>query len=113
LNDTHVSFVSKIEKEIERTIFWNCLDIQRGLLAVLDSIKENDLHGAFLKHGKPNGLAVYLPKETILKEITAKIKLSQHFYFDLVQELSNRTFYWHIGFWWNDQITWILSVLVC
>jgi hypothetical protein len=28
--------------------------------------------------------------EKILKEMAAKIKLSQHFFFDLVQELSNK-----------------------
>jgi hypothetical protein len=41
-----------------------------------------------LKHGK-NNVDVCIPKETILKEMAAKIKLSQHFFFDLVQELSN------------------------
>jgi hypothetical protein len=40
-----------------------------------------------LKHGKNDGIAVYVPKETILKEMAAKIKLSQHFFFDLVWEL--------------------------
>jgi hypothetical protein len=44
-----------------------------------------------LKSGKNDSIAVrvYVPKETILKEMTAKIKLSQHFFFDLVQELSD------------------------
>jgi hypothetical protein len=40
-----------------------------------------------LKHGKNDGIAVYVPKETILKEMATKIKLSWHFFFDLVQEL--------------------------
>jgi hypothetical protein len=48
-------------------------DIQRELQAVLYSIKENDFHGA-LKCGKNDGIAVYVPKETILKEVTAKIE---------------------------------------
>jgi hypothetical protein len=38
-----------------------------------------------LKRGKNDRIAVYVPKETISKEIVAKIcKLSQHFFFDLV-----------------------------
>jgi hypothetical protein len=32
-----------------------------------------------LKGGKNNGIAVYVHKESILKEMVAKIKLSQHF----------------------------------
>jgi hypothetical protein len=44
-----------------------------------------------LKHGKNGGIAVYVPKETIMKEMAAKIKLSKHFFFALVWELSNRT----------------------
>jgi hypothetical protein len=65
-------------------------DIQREFQAVLDSIKENDFHGD-LKHRKNDGIAVYISKETILKEMAAKIKLSQHFFFQLVQELSDKT----------------------
>jgi hypothetical protein len=42
-----------------------------------------------LKRGKNDGIAVYVPKETILKEMAAKIELSQRFFFDLVRELSN------------------------
>jgi hypothetical protein len=42
-----------------------------------------------LKRGKNDGIAVYVPKKTILKEMAAKIKLSQYFFFDLVQELSD------------------------
>jgi hypothetical protein len=33
---------------------------------------ENDLH-ATLKRGRKDGIAVYVPKETILKEMAAKI----------------------------------------
>jgi 3-methyladenine DNA glycosylase AlkD len=46
-----------------------------------------------LKHGKNDGIAVHVPKKTILKEMAAKIKLSQHFFLDLVRELSNSTSY--------------------
>jgi hypothetical protein len=48
-------------------------DIQSEPQAVLDSIKENDFHSVF-KCGKNDGIAVYVPKETILKEMAAKIQ---------------------------------------
>jgi hypothetical protein len=48
-------------------------DIRRELQAVLDSIKENYFHGVF-KHGNNNRIAVYVPKDSILKEMTAKIE---------------------------------------
>jgi hypothetical protein len=41
---------------------------------VLDSIKENDFHVAFEAwEKKKGGIAVYIPKETILKDVAAKI----------------------------------------
>jgi hypothetical protein len=40
-----------------------------------------------LKREKNDRITVYVPKETILKEMAAKIKLIQHFFFDLVWEL--------------------------
>jgi hypothetical protein len=40
-------------------------DIQRELEVVVDSIKENDFHGAFEGWEKNDGIAVYVPKETI------------------------------------------------
>jgi hypothetical protein len=46
-------------------------DIQRELQAVLDSIKKNDFHGAF-EVWENDGIAVYVPKKTILKEMAAK-----------------------------------------
>jgi hypothetical protein len=48
-------------------------DIQRESQAVLDSIKEN-YFTVLLKHGKNDGLAAYVPKETILKEMTVTIE---------------------------------------
>jgi hypothetical protein len=48
-------------------------DIQRESQAVLDSIKEITSM-VYLKPGKNDELAVYVPKETILKEMTAKIE---------------------------------------
>jgi hypothetical protein len=47
-----------------------------------------------LKGGKKDGIAVYVPKESIL-EMAAKTKLSQHFFFYLVGELSDSTSYIH------------------
>jgi hypothetical protein len=48
-------------------------DIQRESQAVLDSIKEHYFHGAF-EVWKNDAIAVYIPKETILKEMAAKIE---------------------------------------
>jgi hypothetical protein len=48
-------------------------DMQRECQAVLDSIKENYFH-VLLKLGKSEGTAVYIPKESILKEMAAKIE---------------------------------------
>jgi hypothetical protein len=48
-------------------------DIQRELQVVLDSIKENDFYSAF-KVWEKNGVTVYIPKETILKEMAVKIE---------------------------------------
>jgi hypothetical protein len=56
-------------------------DIQRELQAVLDSIKEMTSM-MLLKRGKNDGIAVYVPKETILM-----------FCFDLVWEISDSTSY--------------------
>jgi hypothetical protein len=53
--------------------FETVCDIQRESQAVLDSIQDNDFHGAF-KRGKKDGITVYVPKETILKEVAAKIE---------------------------------------
>jgi hypothetical protein len=48
-------------------------DIQSRSQAVLDSIKENDFHGIF-EVWKNDGIAVYVPRETILKAMAAKIE---------------------------------------
>jgi hypothetical protein len=42
-------------------------DIQRESQAVLDSYKANVFHGASEAWKKNDGIAVYVPKETILK----------------------------------------------
>jgi nitrogen fixation protein len=38
-----------------------------------------------LTRGKNDGIAVYIPKKINLKEMAAKIKLIQHFFFNLVR----------------------------
>jgi hypothetical protein len=44
----------------------------------------------FLKLGKIDGIAVYVPEETILKEMAAKIeKVKPSFFFEPVRELSD------------------------
>jgi hypothetical protein len=51
-------------------------DIQKESQVVLNSIKQNDFHGASEAGGekKNNRITVYIPKEIILKEMIAKIK---------------------------------------
>jgi hypothetical protein len=65
-------------------------DIQGESQAVLNSIRENDVHGAFEAWEK-DWIAVHVPEKAILKEMAAKIKFSQHFFFYLVWELSVST----------------------
>jgi hypothetical protein len=48
-------------------------DIQRESQVVLNSIKETDFHGAF-EEWKNDGIAVYVPKVTILKVMAAEIE---------------------------------------
>jgi hypothetical protein len=43
-----------------------------------------------LKRGENDGIAVYIPKETTLKEMAAKIEQVKPAFFDLVQELANK-----------------------
>jgi hypothetical protein len=50
-------------------------DIQRESPAALDSMKENDYHGASEAWGGGDyGIAVCVPNETILKEMADKIE---------------------------------------
>jgi hypothetical protein len=48
-------------------------DVQRESHAVLNSIKENYFRGDF-EAWQNDGIAVYVPKETILKDMAAKIE---------------------------------------
>jgi hypothetical protein len=62
------------------------------LQAVLDSIKENDFHGAF-EARKKTMASLYVLKENILKEMAAKIEEVKPVFFYLARELSNTTSY--------------------
>jgi hypothetical protein len=61
----------KLKMKLKARHFETVPDIQRELQVVLDGIKENDIHTVLLKCGKNDGIAVYVPKETILKEMAA------------------------------------------
>jgi hypothetical protein len=63
----------KLKMKLKGRRFETVFDIQRESQAVPDSIKENYFRGAF-EAWKNNGIAVYVPKKTILKEIAAKIE---------------------------------------
>jgi hypothetical protein len=63
----------KVKIKLKGQRFKTVSDIQRELQVVLDSIKENDFHDD-LKRGKKDGITVHVPKETILKEMAAKIE---------------------------------------
>jgi hypothetical protein len=70
----------KLKMKLKGQHFETVSDTQWESQALLDSIKENYFHGAF-EVWKNDGIAVYIPKETILKDMIAKIKLRQHFFF--------------------------------
>jgi hypothetical protein len=63
----------KLKMKLKGRCFEIVSDIQRESQVILDSSKKNDFHGAF-EAGKNDGIAVYIPKETILKEMAAKIE---------------------------------------
>jgi hypothetical protein len=67
-------------------------EIQRESQAVLDSIKGNDFHGAFEARKKRWDT---FPRRLFGRRWQPKFsKLSQHFFFNLVRELSDRTSYY-------------------
>jgi hypothetical protein len=59
--------------ELKGRRFETVSDIQRELKAVLNRMKGNDFHGAF-EAWKDDVMAIYVPKETLLKEMAAKIE---------------------------------------
>jgi hypothetical protein len=72
----------KLKMKLKGRRFEMVSDIQRESQAVLNGIEINDLHGAF-EAWKNDGITVYVLKETILKEMAAKI--------NLLRELSDST----------------------
>jgi hypothetical protein len=66
-----VGFVSQIENETERTTFEKCLT-SKGNRKWYSTAKMTST--VLLKRGKNDGIAVYIPKETTLKEMAAKIE---------------------------------------
>jgi hypothetical protein len=58
----------KLKLKLKVRRFETVSEIQRESQAVLESIKENDFHGAF-EAWKKDGIAVYVPKE-----MTARIE---------------------------------------
>jgi hypothetical protein len=63
----------KFKIKLKGRRFERVSDIQRESQTLLDSIEENAFHGAF-EAWKNDEITVCIPKETILKEIAAKIK---------------------------------------
>jgi hypothetical protein len=64
---------TKLKMKIKGRRFETVSDIQRESQAVLDSIKEIT-STVLLKRGKNDRIAAYIPNETILKEMRAKIE---------------------------------------
>jgi hypothetical protein len=67
------AFFPKLKMKLQGRYFKAVSDIKREMQAVLDSIKEMT-STVLSKHGKNYGFTVCVPKETILKEIAAKIE---------------------------------------
>jgi hypothetical protein len=70
------AFFPKLKMKLKGQCFETMSDIQRESWAILVSINENYFLIAFeaWKKKKPNGIAVDIPKETVLKEMAAKIE---------------------------------------
>jgi hypothetical protein len=65
-------------------------DVQRELQEVLDSIKENDFHGAFEAWKKWWGSLCTLPRRLFWRRWQPKLsKINKHFFFHLVWEFSS------------------------
>jgi SNF2 family DNA or RNA helicase len=63
----------KLKMKLKGRRFETVSDIQRESQAVLDSLRKMTTT-ALLKRVKNDGIAVYVPKETILREIPDKIE---------------------------------------
>jgi hypothetical protein len=63
----------KLKIKLKGRRFETMSDIHSESQTVPDSIKEIDFHGAIEAY-RNDGIALYVPKETILKEMAAKIE---------------------------------------
>jgi hypothetical protein len=82
----------KLKMKLKGRHFETVSDIQRESQAVLDSIKDNDFHGAFEAWKKTMGSLYTFPRRLFGRRWQPKLsKLSQHFFLDLVRELSDST----------------------
>jgi hypothetical protein len=84
--------------KLKMKLKWRCFDtvsdIQRKSQAVFDSMKENDFHSAFEEWKKMMGSLYIFPRRLFWRRWQPKLsKLSQHFFYDLDWELSDRTSY--------------------
>jgi hypothetical protein len=66
--------------KLKGAMFWNSVLTLKG-----NRKQYSTASTVLLKHGR---ITVYVPKETDLKEIEAKIKLTQHFIFYLIKGTS-------------------------
>jgi hypothetical protein len=86
------AFLLKLKMKLKGQHFETVSDIQRYSKWYSTALRKMT-STVLAKHGKNNRITVYILKEPILKATAARIKLSQHFFFDLVQELSNSISY--------------------
>jgi histone-lysine N-methyltransferase SETMAR len=64
----------KLKMKLKGRRFETVSHIQRECQVVLSSIKAHDFHCAFEAQKNNNGITVYIPKETIMKEMATKIE---------------------------------------
>jgi hypothetical protein len=77
----------KLKMKLNRWHFETVSDIQRESQAALGSVKENDFHSVFEAWKKWWDRCMHFQVDYFEGD-AAKIKLGQHFFFDLVRELS-------------------------
>jgi hypothetical protein len=78
----------KLKMKLKGRRFETVSNIQTDSQAVLDSIKENDFR-VLLKRGKKMGSLYTFPRSLFQRRWPPKLsKLSQHFFFDLVDHIS-------------------------
>jgi hypothetical protein len=107
-------FISQIENETEGTTFWNCLT-SKGNHKRYSTALRKMTSTVLLKRGKKTIGSLYaFPRRLFWRRRQPKLsKLSQHFFFDLVRELSGRTSYKdssQLGCWY---IYCLIFSLVC